>query len=53
MLWAKKQKPRAVKRTIAAYERASCEYQIRYGLSATSAAAIRPARFDVSSRPAM
>ena len=33
------------------YERASWLYQTRIGLSATSAAPIRPVRVDASSRP--
>ena len=33
------------------YSRASCEYQIMNGLSATSAAATAPARRETSSRP--
>ena len=35
------------------YSRASCEYQIRNGLTAASAAATRPARRETSSRPHM
>ena len=33
------------------YERASCEYQIMNGLTAASAAATRPARREINSRP--
>ncbi len=34
------------------YERASCEYQINIGLQAVSAAAITPARREMSLEPA-
>ena len=49
---AKNSSDAAQSATSSMYSRASCEYQIMNGLTATSAAANRPARRETSSRPA-
>ncbi len=46
--WTNASSESPVSRTSSAYERASCEYQISSGLQAVRAAAITPARTEIS-----
>ena len=50
--WANASSETLDRSTSISYERASCEYQMSSGLHAVSAAAIRPARREISFDPA-